>query len=55
MTSRRCSPYATLGAYLTERGVARETRVTLTFAALEATVLGRALPPSARSPHTYRK
>lgn len=48
------SPYATLGAYLVERGVAGDTRVTLTFAALEATILGRALPVTARSPGKYR-
>ena len=30
------------------------TRATPTFAALEATILGRALPPTARAPHKHR-
>lgn len=54
MAIRWVSLYATLGAYFTERRLTGETRVMLMFAALEATILGRALPATARSPHKYR-
>ncbi len=45
--------YGTLGDYLTARAAAGTSRVDLSFAAVE-TILGRALPTTARHRHGYR-
>ena len=54
MALRRVSPYVTLGAHLAARWLTGATRATLTFAALEATILRRSLRPTARSPRNHR-
>ena len=54
MKARLVGPYAPLGAYLAARGAAGDGRVTLPLATVEATIPGRALPASARSPRIHR-
>jgi hypothetical protein len=46
--------YSGLSAYLTACAARGETRVTLAFGAIEATILGQPLPASARAPRYYR-
>jgi hypothetical protein len=46
--------YGGLGAHLAACAARGETRVTLTFGAIEATILGRPLPLSARAPRHYQ-
>ena len=55
MAQRYDRHYARLAAYLAAQRVAGVGRVTLPFAALEATILAHPLPPSARSRKHHRR
>jgi hypothetical protein len=47
--------YGGLSAYLTACAARGETQVTVSFATLETTLLGRPLPATARHPRGYRQ
>jgi hypothetical protein len=47
--------YGGLSAYLTAQAARGETRVTLPFAVIETTLLGRPLPATARHPRGHRQ
>ena len=55
MAKRYDRQYARLAAYLAAQRAAEVARVTLPFAALEATILAHPLPPSARSREHHRR
>lgn len=54
MPTQPGASYARLGAYLATRQQAGAARVTLPFATVEAAILGRPLPATARAPQRYR-